>query len=278
MKAFFTSSPCPNKWTILTKTNRQTEAQRERHTERNRETDTETERDRKRHTDRGTDRQTDRQTDYANDLSLYSQLCDVGRHVVRDEGDVLSFARVAPVIRVLGGEAGPIPLLASVVVVQPRRRRQRRRGSHRYHQHDHYDKAERHWCFRFLFRCSSSLLSIGLAPFRYAPVCLTAARNDWRSTDYDVQSFFLFFSSFSLWRIYWCTVNTMTATFKNPIPLPGKLSDNNVMIVGLFKKWVFVFVFCFFNLLRLCSRTDFDDRNRKLRRRRICLSMTRTTN
>ena len=28
----------------------------------------------------------------------------------------------------------------------------------------------------------------------------------------------------------------MTATFKDPIPLPGKLSDNNVMIVGLFKK------------------------------------------
>ena len=35
----------------------------------------------------------------------------------------------------------------------------------------------------------------------------------------------------------------MTATFKDPIPLPGKLSDNNVMIVGLFKKWFFVFVF-----------------------------------
>ena len=160
--------------------NKQTDRGTQRETHREKQRDRHRDRKRQKETHRERQRQTDRQRqrDYANDLSLYSQLCDVGRHVVRDEGDVLSFARVAPVIRVLGGEAGPIPLLASVVVIQPRRRRQRRRGSHRYHQHDHYDKAERHWCFRFLFRCSSSLLSIGLAPFRYAPVCLTAARND----------------------------------------------------------------------------------------------------
>ena len=48
----------------------------------------------------------------------------------------------------------------------------------------------------------------------------------------------------------------MTATFKDPIPLPGKLSDNNVMIVGLFKKWVFVFLIYYVFAAELILMTE----------------------
>ena len=56
--------------------------------------------------------------------------------------------------------------------------------------------------------------------------------------------FFFFFFNEKITDALLYTVNTMTATFKDPISLPGKLSDNNVMIVGLLKKkWLLFFKF-----------------------------------
>ena len=62
----------------------------------------------------------------------------------------------------------------------------------------------------------------------------------YRATSSSFFFLFLFFNE-KITDALLYTVNTMTATFKDPISLAGKLSDNNVMIVGLLKKKIFFF-------------------------------------